>query len=457
MKDAKSIAKTAGLFFVGNVASKLVVFILLPIYTNYLPASDLGYYDLAVSCTTLLVTIVYIESWTATLRFMYEGDSYIDKCIVAKASLCIVVFSSLLLLMISVAVHFFAQVLYLGLITAYGVSLALANYAAFLCRGFGNNAAFALSGVINTSIMAVLNIVLIVGFSCKAEALFVSAIAGQFAQFGFLAFKTNLYQIVKKAQFDSLKVRELVRFAMPMSVNTVAYWLLSSFGRVAIFILLGDSANGLYSVGYKFSSAVTLVASCFTLAWQDSAFGAFREANRADYYGRMTTVFSSCIFVGGGFLLPFVSLVFPILVGSDYSSAFATIPLFLLVACLNAISVFLGNTILAEKKSSWNLYTAIPGAVCNVLLCFPLVGLWGIDGANCAMAVGYVATIVCRSVALRKLVGQKISGIPVTCSIAVFGMYSVFYRMFDAGGNLTVVLFTAFILAICFIVRGKVK
>ena len=42
-----TFVKSFGLYFLGNILSKIIMFILLPVYTDYLPPEELGYYDVA--------------------------------------------------------------------------------------------------------------------------------------------------------------------------------------------------------------------------------------------------------------------------------------------------------------------------------------------------------------------------------------------------------------------------
>ena len=38
-----TFVKSFGLYFLGNILSKIIMFILLPVYTDYLPPEELGY------------------------------------------------------------------------------------------------------------------------------------------------------------------------------------------------------------------------------------------------------------------------------------------------------------------------------------------------------------------------------------------------------------------------------
>ena len=51
MKSFIKFAKTSGIYFFGTVLAKLVTMLLLRVYTEYIPAEDMGTYNVSVpSC-----------------------------------------------------------------------------------------------------------------------------------------------------------------------------------------------------------------------------------------------------------------------------------------------------------------------------------------------------------------------------------------------------------------------
>ena len=71
-KKSATFIKNAVLFLAGSVFSKLLSFILLPLYTTYIPTADFGAYDVATLYVSLISGVVYFEFWSAMLRYMYD-------------------------------------------------------------------------------------------------------------------------------------------------------------------------------------------------------------------------------------------------------------------------------------------------------------------------------------------------------------------------------------------------
>ena len=79
MNNIKSFAKSSAIFFIGNVLSKLTIFLLLPLCTRTIPPDDYGYYDLSITYIAIAIYILFFEIWTTILRFMYDSDDEKQK------------------------------------------------------------------------------------------------------------------------------------------------------------------------------------------------------------------------------------------------------------------------------------------------------------------------------------------------------------------------------------------
>ena len=118
----------------------------------------------------------------------------------------------------------------------------------------------------------------------------------------------------------------LLRWALTLLLTG----FLQVLSRVAVSAVLSLSANGIFAIGSKFGSTVALATTCFTLAWQDVAFTS--EIKPASFYSRAISQYTGFLLSSTAVLLPMISLVFPILVGSSYSTAYSVVPSFLWVA-----------------------------------------------------------------------------------------------------------------------------
>ena len=60
-KDYKYLLKNVGLLALSNFGSKILVFLLVPLYTRMLTTEEYGTFDLYVSTITLLIPILSLN------------------------------------------------------------------------------------------------------------------------------------------------------------------------------------------------------------------------------------------------------------------------------------------------------------------------------------------------------------------------------------------------------------
>ena len=72
MNRGRYLLKNMSLFTISNIASKLLVFLLVPFYTNVLTESDYGIADVMQATLLLLVPLLSMNAGEAALRFGIE-------------------------------------------------------------------------------------------------------------------------------------------------------------------------------------------------------------------------------------------------------------------------------------------------------------------------------------------------------------------------------------------------
>ncbi len=399
--------KSSIIFFVGTVLSKLISVVMLPLYTSYIPTDDMGYYDLSLTYVTIATSLLFIDIWVAILRYMYDGgdNSEDKKASIIKSGFVIFLVSSGLYLAVAGCIAAFFEVKGILWITLYGLTHNLCTLFAYCTRGYGKNMDFSISGIINTCTNILCNIICIVYLSMGFEALYISGIIGYLAQVIYLSIRTSTMKAVFCGRFDKAVMSGMFKYSLPLCVNSVSYWLLTSFNRTIVNVVYGDSVSGLFAIGSKFGMLINLVTTCFTLAWQDLSFSAENEMDaheKGRFYSKACNSYGLVLGVGMMLLLPVVKLMFPILVHESYAESENTIPLFLGVAIISAISTFIGNVFYAIKDTKSIFYSMVAAAALNLAIGYPLIVKFGMNGANIAVVLGYTLNIAIRGIILKK-------------------------------------------------------
>lgn len=436
-KNGIQFIKNTAIFFVGNVLSKLISFILLPMYTTVIPTDQMGVYDVSITLTTMLLSVCYFEIWSAVLRYLYDGKSESDKNKVLKSGFQIFSVSSVLFVLVCMIVCGFMGYRYIPLIAGYGIAYGASSLLTFVARGLGKNKEFSLSGVLNTLIQLSLNVLLLTVFKMDYSALYISYVVGTLCQTVYLTFCTDLKTRLHEKTNKNLTI-ELLKYALPLCLNTVAYWVLNSGNRLVYNALYGNAASGIYSIGNRFGSIIALATTCFTYAWQDLAFtSATRSQQEAcALYTNACNKYQQFLTAATALILPFIKIVFPFLIKGDYTSADEIIPTFIIVAVISGYSAFIGNVFYAIKDTKIISISTIAAAIVNMLICYPLIRLWGAFGTNFAIIIAFAVNIGIRAVILKKKIGFSVCAGNLTASIVWLILSSLMYSHAGVGLNI---------------------
>ena len=77
-KYTELIANT-GALAIGNFSSKILVFLLVPLYTSVLTTEEYGFYDLVFTTIQLLIPVFTCNVTDAVLRFTLESENHIKQ------------------------------------------------------------------------------------------------------------------------------------------------------------------------------------------------------------------------------------------------------------------------------------------------------------------------------------------------------------------------------------------
>ncbi len=410
MKSFLKFAKTSGIYFFGTVLAKLVTMLLLRVYTEYIPAGDMGTYNVSINYITFLCSVLYLDIWSGILRYFYDYHTPEGQKKPINCGFAIFGISTLLYTVIIVAFGQFVQVQYLPLIYLYGLMMNLQNLLGYVARAYGKNVLYASAGLLNSFVTAVMNIVLIVGLHMDYSALYLAGCLGYLSNIILIGIGVRLWTLIRPSAFEKALFLRMFRFSLPLCVNSAAYWFLTSYNSVAVSRMLGMEANGLYAVATRFGSFVSLFTSCFTMAWQEVSYAEEADGrdSRSQFYSNAVNAYLRFMGMGAAVLMPFIWLIFPLMIADGYSASRDMVPLYLLATITSSVSGFLGNIFTAMKKNGMLFYTTAAGSIVNILGVHFLIPRFGVQGASAALFLGFLTIIVFRIILLWNEVAIRI-------------------------------------------------
>lgn len=441
MKSFIKFAKTSGIYFFGTVLAKLVTMLLLRVYTEYIPAEDMGTYNVSINYVTFLCSVLYLDIWSGILRYFYDYHTPEGQKKPINCGFAIFGISTAAYTVILVVFGQFVTVRYLPLIYLYGLMMNQQNLLGYVARAYGKNVLYASAGLLNSFVTAALNVVLIVGLHMDYSALYLAGCIGYLSNILLVGAGVKIWTLIRLSAFEKPLFVRMLRFSLPLCVNSAAYWFLTSYNSVAVSRMMGMEANGLYAVAIRFGSFISLFTSCFTMAWQEVSYAKEAESKESlsQFYSSAVNAYLRFMGMGAAILLPFIWLIFPLMIADGYSEARNMVPLYILATIASSVSGFLGNIFTAMKKNGLLFYTTVAGSVVNILGVHFLIPRFGVQGASAALFLGFLTIIVFRILLLWNEVSIRIDVrfllllavvLAVACGIYFYGdlkMNAVFF------------------------------
>lgn len=427
MNKYKTLVSNTALISLGTFGSKLLVFLMVRFYTGYLTTAEYGISDLITQTANLLLPLISLGITNGVFRFAI--DSKYDKKSVFSAGLISITLGGLLFFVIAPLLGLVGQFEgYIWLIVVYTMASCYHSLCSQYIRAIGNTAFFAVQGIVNTSLVIVLNILFLAVFDMGIMGYVLSVVLADGLSALLIFFKEKLWnQITLKINKETFK--SMLVYSIPMIPTTIFWWVTSVSDRYMVSGFIGTEANGIYAVSYKVPTFLTLLSTVFMQAWQFSAVSESENDRQEhiDFFSTVWSSFQSVMFLAGSVIIACSVPIIKILTTPDYYSAWKFIPVLSAAMVFSAFANFMGTVYVVEKRSKNSFLTSMLGAVLNIILNFLLIpSPLGVQGAAIATFVSYFAVFVIRALNARKYIPFKLYLPQVVLNIAVILLQSIF-------------------------------
>ena len=406
-KFAKLLKDTA-IFAIGNLGSKIILFFLVPLYTNCLTTDEYGIAEYVFTISQLLVPIVSVSIWEGTVRMgLKKGHNQDD-----------VIFNSLIVFLVSVAIIIVSTPLwnYYDPIKPWKYYLSLYSILYILnqiCLNFikikDKNKLFAIISVIQTLVLAGLNILLLVVLRLGIRGYLISNILALLCADCILLIAGEVIVDAKRGKIDHILLKSMMQYSAPLVVNNISWWVIHSSDKLMIEQMLSDHELGLYTVASKIPSLINVFVSVFTQAWSLSSIREMESTNDTAYYKKVFEIYSfflfACMIVLTAIIKPFMAVY----VGKDFVSAWQYVPLLFYAAVFQAFSSYFGGLFGALQKSKKTMTTTLIGGLLNIVLNYAFIKMVGVWGALIGTVSAFVVITFLRYFAIENELNIGIS------------------------------------------------
>lgn len=417
------------IYFVGNALTQVISLVLLRFVTGRITPEEYGIYNLVVTVSNLIIPFVTLQMSDAVFKFLIRAETDEEKQKYYTVSTCIMLLSAVLVVVGVVVTNlFFIKLPHPELIALYITFNAFFNIYQRVVRAFGKNKVFVIGNLIKTIVYLGLEIFLIYVFSLGVEALFLSVTISIILCLIFLEIKTKSLKYFKLKSFDLTTLKKMLRFSLPLIPNAVFWWLTTSINSVIVSAKCGLDINGIYTVANKFSGVLTMVTTVFSLAWQESAISEYGSESFKKFFTDTFNMYVKGVFSVVAVLLPFMFIVFPIMIDSSYHDAIQYAPFLLLASGISAISGFVSQIFIAKNESAKCLYTNLLGMIANIVTIVLLVSKIALWAAVLGTLISNLTLVFARLLLTRKEFGKNLSVwgfiiVFISLAVSVYGYF----------------------------------
>ncbi len=398
MSREKKLLKNFGILSLGSISVKVFSFLLIPLYTRYLSTNDFGLFELVITTVGLMIPIVTLDIADATLRFAMDdnvnkGEIYrisLKYCFGGTISIaCLLAINHFVrLISLLVGIEFFVIALFL--LTA--LSGVLVGYA----KALNKVKSVAVSGVLSTLVTVFFNVFFLVIINKGIIGYFWSYALGIAVQVVYLGLIVNGF----KEGLGKINDKELehaaLRYSLPLIVNNVAWWANSALDRYIVTFFCGISENGIYSLGYKIPTIISMIQSIFHQAWTLSAIQEYNSGDANRFFKSTYKAYNFVLLMACSVIILANKTVAKIMYSNEFYEAWRYVPYLCIGFVFLGLANYIGGFFNALKNTKIIAMTTALAAMLNCILNICLIPRFGALGAAFATAISYMSIWLIR-------------------------------------------------------------
>ena len=405
-------------YAIGNFGTKILSFLIVPLYTYYISPSDLGDYDLVITTVSLLSPLITMKISDATYRWIINNEdnevTYISATYKLLIRNCIV--GALMIL----GINYFIPIKYCYYFVPILIGDRILECLQKLLRGLKKQKLFAISGILNTFLMVSLNLIKVCWLGQGVTALLESNIISLYATIVFILITEKKLRKVELARNYRSHQKEMLQYSIPLVPSALSWWAMSASDRYIIRWIMGSAANGIFSVAHKFPSILQTFFSLFNNAWTDMALVEVEKGEQGEAYTKK--IFEQLYRASFGMafvLIPLTKLVMKVILSSSYKEAAIYVGFLYLGTVFQGLSSFISIGYLKGKHTAGAAKTSLYGASINLLidiLCMRYIGLYA---AAISTFMGFFIMWITRMRDIREVFPIKINRLKFSIYLAI--------------------------------------
>ncbi len=393
------------IFALGSFGSKLLVLVLVPLYTSALTPAEYGTVDLIAQTANILIPIFTLTVSEAALRFGLDTKCESDRQRIYTTCLRVMAVG---LIAMTAIFPLLARLDYLDgyelMLYIYVWTSSLRQINMTFTRAVEKVKLFAVDGILCTLAMLLLNILFLLKFKWGIQGYLLAIILSDAFSSVFLFFAGRLWKYITFGRVEKSLAVSMIKYCAPMMPATVLWVVTSISDHFIVKYFHGEYLNGILVIAYKIPNILTTVFTMFSQAWNMSAITENNSAERESFYTRVFSLNQSFMYTLSAGILMLIKPIMQIWVDPAYFEAYKYSPILTVATVFTCFNVFLGSVYIAQKKTKHTFYTSLAAGAINIVLNLALIPKFGNYGAAAATFCAYFAVFFYRLYDTRKYI-----------------------------------------------------
>lgn len=439
------LIKDTLIFAIGNIGSKIILFFLVPLYTNTLSAEEFGIADLVFTVSQFLIPFVSLVIFDSVIRFGLS--KYEKKEDVLVTSFVVIAIGILITIIITPAIKLYNPLSpWRWYLCVYVILSVISSVELNYLKALDKNKIYAIISIINTAIMALTNVVLLTVWRLGVRGYLIATISGSFSTVVIAFFAARVPSSLRIGRFDKDLAVRMIAYSAPLIMNNISWWVIQSSDKIMIEAMVGASALGMYTVATKIPSLINVIISIFSQSWGISSVREIESDNDKSFYADVFNMFSTISFAAAITIMMIIKPFMKVYVGAEFISAWRYVPILLASASFSAVASYFGSLYGALKLSMRNMVSTLIAAILNIIfnyVCIYFIGVWG---ALIGTLVAYSSLAFIRMMDVLQFIkfnprwGRFIKNVFIVITQAI--LVSMDYRVYIVSIILIIIFFT---------------
>lgn len=289
---SKKFLRAIGLYAIGNLGSRILTFLMVPLYTYFVSSSDYGLYDLYLTLIISVIPLMILQLRDGAFRFMIDNKDVNQRKLVVTFAYKVVITSSLLVIGLGILLSIFHPIRYLWYAIVMLIVMSFYEVVVQMVRGIEDTVCFVKAGILSSVGIGVFSVIFVVLFDSGVTGIFVANILARIVALIYIEVKTKMLQtyFTVRPEYGELK-REILRYSLPLLPTMLCWSVITGCDRFFVEHYLGLDVNGMYAVAWRFASILQTLATVFFQAWQEMALTQYYSKDRDVFFSKTMNLY----------------------------------------------------------------------------------------------------------------------------------------------------------------------